>query len=196
MSDIFIPDLVEETATGIFARHAGRFTLPVLVAPTTTDRDDAHNRLRRQMVTVGCANLKDFAFAFDSSFLAPQSADGFDRLMKLIKLYPGCPISIFGHADPDGTALYNKFLSERRSQAVFGLLLFGPSRFPELTRRFGTGLREFKDAVSGHTDEIRDELSGFTETLAASGPAIDSTDQPPSADNVTHGILTHEHDTV
>ena len=79
--------------------------------------------------------------------------------------------------------------------AVFGLLLSGPSRFPELTRRFGTGLREFKDAVSGHTDEIRDELSGFTETLAASVPAIDSPDQPPP-DDVTDGILTAEHDTV
>lgn len=123
MSDIFVPDLIEETATGIFARHAGRFTLPVLVAPTTTDRLDAHNRLRRQLVTVGCANLKDFAFEFDSSFLGPQSADGFDRLMKLIKLYPGSPITIFGHADPDGEAGYNKWLSERRARAVFGLLL-------------------------------------------------------------------------
>ncbi len=123
MSDIFVPDLIEETATGIFARHAGRFTLPVLVAPTTSDRDDAHNRLRRQMVTVACANLKDFAFAFDSSFLAPTSADGFDRLMKLIKLYPGCPLSVFGHADPDGKPTYNKWLSERRAQSVMGLLL-------------------------------------------------------------------------
>ncbi|MGE5090893.1 MAG: hypothetical protein ACM3OH_01855 [Bacillota bacterium] len=123
MSDIFIPELIEETPVGIFARHPQRFELPVLVAPTTPDRPTASNRVRQGLVTVACANLKDFAFAFDSSFLAPQSADGFTNLSKLLTLYPGCPISIFGHADPVGNPLYNKFLSERRARSVFGLLL-------------------------------------------------------------------------
>ena len=79
MSDTFIPELIEETTTGIFARHPQRFELPVLVAPTTDDRAAASNRVRPSLVTVACANLKDFAFAFDSSFLAPASADGFDE---------------------------------------------------------------------------------------------------------------------
>ncbi|MBC7897291.1 MAG: OmpA family protein [Cytophagaceae bacterium] len=123
MSDIFIPDLIEETPNGVFARHAGRFTLPVLIAPTTDDRADAHNRLRRQLVTVACANLSDYNFDFDSSFLAPRVKGGLEKLMRLVKLYPGSPLSIFGHADPDGKAAYNKHLSERRAQALFGLLL-------------------------------------------------------------------------
>lgn len=123
MADIFIPELIEETSTGIFARHPQRFELPVLVAPTTADRPEASNRSRQGLVTVACANLKDFAFAFDSSFLAPQSADGFASLEKLLSLYPGCPISIFGHADPEGKPEYNKVLSERRARSVFGLLL-------------------------------------------------------------------------
>jgi hypothetical protein len=123
VSDIFIPELIEETSTGIFARHPQRFELPVLVAPTTVDRPAASNRVRQALVTVACANLKDFAFAFDSSFLAPQSADGFTSLSKLLTLYPGCPISLFGHADAEGKPEYNKFLSERRTQSVFGLLL-------------------------------------------------------------------------
>lgn len=123
MSDIFVPELIEETTTGIFARHPQRFELPVLVAPTTDDRAAASNRVRPSLVTVACANLKDFAFAFDSSVLAPQSADGFASLAKLLTLYPGFPISIFGHADPVGSPLYNKFLSERRARSVFGLLL-------------------------------------------------------------------------
>jgi TatA/E family protein of Tat protein translocase len=67
--------------------------------------------------------------------------------------------------------------------AVFGLLLFGPSRFPELMRRFGTGLSEFKDAVSGHTDGIRDELNNLSETLAAT-------------DTINQQADTSEHDTV
>lgn len=123
MSEIFIPELIEETSVGIFARHPQRFELPVLVAPTTADRPDASNRVRQSLVTVACANLKDFAFAFDSSFLAPTSADGFNSLAKLLTLYPGFPISLFGHADPVGNEVYNKFLSERRARSVFGLLL-------------------------------------------------------------------------
>ena len=123
MSDIFIPDLIEETANGVFARHAGRFTLPVLIAPTTDDRADAHNRLRRQLVTVACANLSDYNFDFDSSVLLPKVKGGLVSLMRLVKLYPGSPLSLFGHADPDGKAPYNKHLSERRAQVLFGLLL-------------------------------------------------------------------------
>jgi OmpA family len=123
VSEIFIPELIEETSVGIFARHPQRFELPVLVAPTTADRADATNRVRQSLVTVACANLKDFAFAFDSSVLAPASADGFTSLSKLLTLYPGFPISLFGHADPVGDPKYNKFLSERRARSVFGLLL-------------------------------------------------------------------------
>lgn len=123
MADILIPDLVEETSTGIFARHPARFELPVLVAPTTEDREQATNRLRQSLVAVACANLKDYAFDFDSSFLAARSADGFANLQKLTALYPGSPLSLFGQADPVGDPVYNKFLSERRARAVFGLLL-------------------------------------------------------------------------
>src|ERR1700710_3019862 len=123
MSEIGIPELIEETSVGIFARHPQRFELPVLVARTTADRADASNRVRQSLVTVACANLKDFAFAFDSSFLAPESAPGFTSLSKLLTLYPGFPISIFGQADPVGSPEYNKFLSERRARSVFGLLL-------------------------------------------------------------------------
>ncbi|MEO8225891.1 MAG: OmpA family protein [Gemmatimonadota bacterium] len=123
MADIFIPEFIEETSSGIFARHASRALLPILTAPTTLDRQAAENRVRQQLVTVACANLKDFAFAFDSSFIDTTARDGFDRLAKLMFLYPGSPISLFGHADADGDPLYNKFLSERRARAVFAFLL-------------------------------------------------------------------------
>jgi TatA/E family protein of Tat protein translocase len=36
---------------------------------------------------------------------------------------------------------------------VVVLLLFGASRVPEIGRSLGKGMREFKDAVSGHDDE-------------------------------------------
>lgn len=41
---------------------------------------------------------------------------------------------------------------------VVGLLLFGAKRLPEIGRSLGTGMREFKDAVSGsgRADDDRD----------------------------------------
>jgi sec-independent protein translocase protein TatA len=38
---------------------------------------------------------------------------------------------------------------------VVVLLLFGASRVPEIGRSLGKGMREFKDAVSGHDDDER-----------------------------------------
>ncbi len=38
---------------------------------------------------------------------------------------------------------------------VIVLLLFGAKRLPELGRSLGTGMREFKDSVSGNDDERR-----------------------------------------
>lgn len=44
---------------------------------------------------------------------------------------------------------------------LLALLLFGAKRLPEIGRSLGTGMREFKDSVSGHS---RPELpSGTTE---------------------------------
>jgi sec-independent protein translocase protein TatA len=46
---------------------------------------------------------------------------------------------------------------------LLALLLFGAKRLPEIGRSLGTGMREFKDSVSGHTHHT--ELpSGTTET--------------------------------
>ena len=101
MADIFIPDLIEENQAGIFARHPARATLPVLTAPTTPDRAGATNRVRQHLVTVACSNLSDNTFAFDSSVMSPDMAEGIEGLAKLIALYPGSPLTIFGHADPE-----------------------------------------------------------------------------------------------
>lgn len=34
---------------------------------------------------------------------------------------------------------------------LIALLLFGGKRLPEIGRSLGTGMREFKDSISGHT---------------------------------------------
>ncbi|HEY7019032.1 MAG TPA: twin-arginine translocase TatA/TatE family subunit [Gaiellaceae bacterium] len=36
---------------------------------------------------------------------------------------------------------------------IVALLVFGPKRLPEIGRSLGKGMREFKDSISGHSDE-------------------------------------------
>jgi sec-independent protein translocase protein TatA len=55
---------------------------------------------------------------------------------------------------------------------LLALLLFGAKRLPEIGRSLGTGMREFKDSVSGNKDREPREL-----------PA--ETDAPPSAESTT-----------
>ena len=43
------------------------------------------------------------------------------------------------------------------------LVIFGPKRLPQLGRSLGSGMREFKDAVTGrHKDDEPDELEAGT----------------------------------
>jgi sec-independent protein translocase protein TatA len=37
---------------------------------------------------------------------------------------------------------------------LLALLLFGAKRLPEIGRSLGSGMREFKDSVSGGSDEV------------------------------------------
>jgi sec-independent protein translocase protein TatA len=41
---------------------------------------------------------------------------------------------------------------------VIALLIFGPKKLPDLGRSIGSGMREFKNSVTGGGDEERDEL--------------------------------------
>ena len=40
---------------------------------------------------------------------------------------------------------------------VIALIVLGPKRLPEVGRSLGRGIREFKDTLSGVTDDIDDE---------------------------------------
>ncbi|KIY23393.1 MULTISPECIES: twin-arginine translocase TatA/TatE family subunit [Mesobacillus] len=41
---------------------------------------------------------------------------------------------------------------------VIALIIFGPNKLPEVGRAVGKSMREFKNATSGITDEIKKEL--------------------------------------
>lgn len=42
--------------------------------------------------------------------------------------------------------------------AVFGLLVFGPQKLPEIARNVGGFIREFKSVTSGLTQELRMDI--------------------------------------
>jgi TatA/E family protein of Tat protein translocase len=54
---------------------------------------------------------------------------------------------------------------------LLALLLFGAKRLPEIGRSLGTGMREFKDSVSGKTDERAELPASTTQETTASSPS-------------------------
>jgi len=50
---------------------------------------------------------------------------------------------------------------------LIALLLFGAKRLPEIGRSLGTGMREFKDSVSGHTPTEPQQLTPPEPTVAS-----------------------------
>jgi len=56
---------------------------------------------------------------------------------------------------------------------LIALMLFGGRRLPEIGRSLGTGMREFKDSITGHTAA---EPSPQLAPTEATGPAPQATD--------------------
>jgi sec-independent protein translocase protein TatA len=52
---------------------------------------------------------------------------------------------------------------------VIALVIFGPSKLPELGKSAGKGFREFKDSITGRDDEPEAEAPRITAETA--GPA-------------------------
>jgi sec-independent protein translocase protein TatA len=49
---------------------------------------------------------------------------------------------------------------------ILALIIFGPSKLPEVGRAFGKTLREFKSATKGLADDLDDDKKDTTPTLA------------------------------
>lgn len=69
---------------------------------------------------------------------------------------------------------------------VVALLVLGPKRLPEAGRSLGRGLRDFKDALSGDSDDrhVREELTANDTAPAANAqaaPVASEHDPAPSA---------------
>jgi len=60
------------------------------------------------------------------------------------------------------------------------LVIFGPKRLPQLGRSLGSGMREFKDAVTGkNKDDEPEEIEAPPQTAA--GPVTTATADDPAA---------------
>ncbi|MEO6002384.1 MAG: hypothetical protein ABIZ04_16190 [Opitutus sp.] len=92
----------------------------VILAATSTGAE--FNTIRQRLIPMACFKLEDNNFEFDSSLMTVRTFD-VGPLKDLLDAHPGAKLSIFGHADPSGRDDYNKMLSGRRAQAVFGLLV-------------------------------------------------------------------------
>jgi sec-independent protein translocase protein TatA len=62
---------------------------------------------------------------------------------------------------------------------VIALVVFGPKRLPDLGRSLGSGMREFKDSITGSSkDDDEDEPAKIT--AAKPEPADDAVSRPSS----------------
>jgi hypothetical protein len=116
---------------GVTGDHADASRLQLFAGTST---DDQFNTARLPLVPIACWSVDDIRFAFDSSFVDADCSGGapphedIRHEMELLKVLAdtnqGCPLSLFGHADPVGSDVYNKSLSERRAKAIYALLIF------------------------------------------------------------------------
>ena len=65
---------------------------------------------------------------------------------------------------------------------VIALIVFGPKRLPELGRSLGTGMREFKDSITGkNKEEDEEERAQLATQVSVPQPSADAP-APSSAD--------------
>ena len=64
---------------------------------------------------------------------------------------------------------------------VIVLLIFGPKRLPQLGKQLGSGLREFKDSITGDSkDDQASERPEITQASAGAPPVVPPTQAAPS----------------
>src|SRR5690349_12869555 len=112
---------------GVTGKHPDPSPVELRVGTSTADEK---NTVRLRLNPVACFRVDDIRFAFDSSFVSSDPADDkndiraeLKLLVSLIKRHPESPLSVFGHADPEGKDDYNKQLSGRRAIVIYALLI-------------------------------------------------------------------------
>ncbi|WP_185154802.1 OmpA family protein [Dysgonomonas sp. 25] len=87
--------------------------------------------------------LENIFFDFDRATLRPESKDGLNELIELLKLNPNVTIELSAHTDRHGSDEYNDNLSQRRAESVVDYLIEGGIAKDRLVAK-GYGKREPK----------------------------------------------------
>ena len=75
---------------------------------------------------------------------------------------------------------------------VIALVIFGPKRLPDLGRSLGSGMREFKDSITGKDDEERqleETKAKLTEESPATTAEVDD-DEAPGDERVEADVVS------
>ncbi len=87
--------------------------------------------VQRQGNILSVTFRSDFLFDVDSSVVHPGAYAEIDRLARVLQEFPDTRIRIEGHTDNTGSEAYNLRLSQKRAEAIKGLLVargVSPSR--------------------------------------------------------------------
>lgn len=180
-------DSLTHTVTdgGLAAKHPPRHVHAVFVGPSIASE---FNVIEEDFAPEACVRFDDVRFEFDSSFVSPEAATELKLLGKLVKENPLRPASIFGHADPVGDDVYNKTLSGRRAQAVYGLVTRKTDLWEDLFKNpqggdnWGTksiqvmlkALGHYDGPVNGVLDaKTRDAVKSFQGSPEGAGLTVD-----------------------
>ena len=162
---------------------------------TGTATEDQFNTLQLPLIPIACWGVDDIRFAFDSSFVDADSSGGagppvdirveLGALKDLVDKHPLCPLSLFGHADPVGSDVYNKALSERRAKAIYALLIFKSepdtalSYWQSISRAENWGADQqnrMQSFVGQNTGAGGSVMRAYMQKLSDPGPALSKTD--------------------
>ncbi len=66
---------------------------------------------------------------------------------------------------------------------VIVLVIFGPKRLPAMGRSLGSGMREFKDSITGKNKDDDDEDEERTELTAAEATSAEARPEPARAEH-------------
>ena len=70
---------------------------------------------------------------------------------------------------------FNIGMPELMIVLVIGLVVLGPKRLPDFGRSLGSGMREFKDSITGDDDEVEAEQIEITPPASSQPAASDAT---------------------
>jgi hypothetical protein len=182
----------DASSGGVVGDHAFTGVQQFLVGAAT---EDQFNTVHLPLIPIACWGVDDVRFAFDSSFVDADCSGGsgspedirmeLAALKVLIGSNPGCPLCLFGHADPVGDDAYNKSLSERRARAIYSLLIFKSEPETALsfwqnvagTEKWGSDQQKRMQTFTGESSKTGKELMrSYMQKLSDPGPALSMTD--------------------